>query len=287
MSQLGYNFHLLVKTHKQGSQNTQASRMKILNLVADQLLRSGFKLKNSKGLKTKHIEHLVQRWKEEGLSPSTLKNRLSILRWTAKIIGKQNIVLRTNDAYGINRRQHKPEGKAKELDMSKLHQITDRHIYFSLLLQKELGLRREESIKFNVSYAMRGNLIRLKKSWTKGGKAREIPVTKESQHKLLTEIAQFCKGKSLIPSDKNYIQQLKVYEYQTNRVGLNKNHGLRHMYARSRYLAITGWQCPADGGLHRKELSMEDREIDYQARMAISKELGHTRFSITYAYLGS
>ena len=59
------------------------------------------------------------------------------------------------------------------------------------------------------------------------------------------------------------------------------------MYARSRYLAITGWQCPADGGLHRKELSMEDREIDYQARMTISKELGHTRFSITYAYLGS
>ena len=287
MSQLGYNLHLLVKTHKQGSQNTIASRMKILNLVADQLLTSGFKLKDPKGLKTKHIEYLVQRWKDEGLAVSTLKNRLTALRWTAKIINKRNIVLRTNDAYGISRRQHKPEGKAKELDITKLNQITDRYVYFSLQLQKEFGLRREECIKFNASYAIREDQIRLKKSWTKGGKARVIPITKESQQKLLSEIRQFCKGGALIPLDKNYVQQLKTYEYQTNQVGLNRNHGLRHMYARTRYLDITGWKCPADGGLHRRELSIKDREIDYQARMAISRDLGHTRFSITYAYLGS
>lgn len=287
MSQLGYRFHLLTKDHKQGSFNTRSSRKKILNLVADQLLEKGFKLKDPKSLKPKHINYLIERWKEEKLSASTIKNRMAVLRWTAKVIGKHNIILKTNDQYGIARRRHSPEGKAKQLDTTKLSNLPDKYLQFSVQLQEAFGLRREESIKFNVNYADKDDHIYLKNSWTKGGKARVIPITNQQQRDLLNNIRSFTKGGSLIPANKNYIQQLKNYETQTQRVGLNKNHGLRHFYARQRYLQLTGWVCPADGGAHRKELKGEKREKDIDARMQISKELGHGRFNVTYAYLGS
>ena len=46
----------------------------------------------------------------------------------------------------------------------------------SLELQSAFGLRREEAIKFAPRYADKGDHLLLKASWTKGGKARTIPV---------------------------------------------------------------------------------------------------------------
>ena len=57
----------------------------------------------------------------------------------------------------------------------------------SLRLQAAFGLRREEAIKFLPGYADRGNRIALKASWTKGGRAREVPVLKAAQRRLLDE----------------------------------------------------------------------------------------------------
>jgi hypothetical protein len=46
---------------------------------------------------------LVERWKMEGLAVGTIKNRMAELRWWAEKIGKQNVVARDNDHYGIGR----------------------------------------------------------------------------------------------------------------------------------------------------------------------------------------
>ena len=40
---------------------------------------------------------------------------------------------------------------------------------------------------------------------------------------------------ALIAPERNYRQQLKVYESQTREAGLYRMHGLRHRYALSRY----------------------------------------------------
>ena len=53
-------------------------------------------------LKPKHIEALVARWLAEKLSPGTIKNRMSALRWVAEKIGKPNIVARTNLGYPVD-----------------------------------------------------------------------------------------------------------------------------------------------------------------------------------------
>ena len=118
----------------------------------------------------------------------------------------------------------------------------------SLELQQAFGLRREEAIKFIPSYADRGDHIQLKPSWTKGGKARTIPVRTEAQRQVLDRAHQLAGKGSLIPSTKNYRQQLRIYEAETARAGLSKMHGLRHAYAQTRYEELTGWKSPAAGG---------------------------------------
>lgn len=288
MSQLGYRLHQMVNdTHRESSFSTRATRSKVLNLSAKQLLKSGYRLKDPSGMKTKHVNYLVQRWQDEGLAAKTIKNRMAALRWLAQKIGKPNICLRGNDDYGIPRVRNNPIGKSKTLDMDKHAKIKSDLIKLSLRLQQEFGLRKEECMKFSLSYAMKdAQTLRIKGTWAKGGKYREIPIWKESQWLLIKDIAEVTKG-ALIEPEKKYVDQMREYDRETMRVGLNKNHGLRHHFARQRYLELTGWKCPADGGPRRRELSPIDYERDTEVREQISRGLGHERLKITYAYLGS
>ena len=91
---------------------------------------------------------------------------------------------------------------------------------------------------------------------------------------------------ALIPSGRNYVQQLRVYERQTTNAGLSKLHGLRHAYAQARYEELTGWKAPAAGGPVSKVLSPGQKVMDRQARRTISRELGHIREQITSVYVG-
>jgi hypothetical protein len=156
----------------------------------------------------------------------------------------------------------------------------------SLELQQAFGLRREEAIKFKPSYADRGNRLVLKDTWTKGGKAREIPVRNAVQREVLDRAHRLAGRGSLIPGHRNYRQQLRIYERHTANAGLSKLHGLRHAYAQQRYEEMTGWKSPAAGGPSGSALSATERSLDRQARLTISLELGHERLAIVGVYLG-
>ena len=172
------------------------------------------------------------------------------------------------------------------LSAAQLDKVRDEHVRMSLELQQAFGLRREEAMKFQPSYADQGDHIVLKPSWTKGGRGRIIPVRIEEQRDVLNRARRLAGFGSLIPSNRNYVQQMRVYEGNTVRAGLSNMHGLRHAYAQNRYEELTGWKAPAAGGPKAKALSTEQREIDLQARLTISRELGHEREQVTTAYLG-
>jgi integrase len=202
-------------------------------------------------------------------------------------VNKQGVLAKDNSAYGIGARTFVAEhSKAQVLDESKVARIEDPYVRLSVRMQAAFGLRREESIKFNPSYAVRGDHIALKSSWTKGGRARTIPITNDAQRRLLDEVRALAKGGSLIPSHLKYIQQQHRYDRQTRKVGMSKLHGLRHGYAQRRYLELTGLVCPAEGGPKAKEMTPKQRVLDQEARLTISRELGHSREAITAVYLG-
>ncbi len=286
MRSLNYQLKQLCRHCREGSYATQNNRERMLTLIANELHAMGYRKMQSKSLKSKHIEALVQKWQDNHLSIGTIKNRMAALRWWAHKVDKQNVIARSNEHYGIpDRRFVTNESKAKDITQDQLGKIRDQHVRMSLELQRAFGLRREEAMKFQPSYADKGNQLRLKASWTKGGKPRVIPVRTEHQRDVLDRARALAGFGSLIPPQRSYVQQLRVYEGNTTRAGLSRMHGLRHAYAQERYEELTGWKCPAAGGPDSKSLTSEQRELDHEARLTISQELGHEREQVSTAYL--
>ena len=156
----------------------------------------------------------------------------------------------------------------------------------SLRLQEAFGLRREESIKIQPAWADQGGSLRLKDSWTKGGRPREIPIRSEPQRQVLDEAKALAGKGSLIPAEMRYVDQLRRFRTQCEQAGIHRVHGLRHAYAQARYAELTGWKSPANGGPRSGQLSAKQRAVDREARLLISAELGHQREQITAVYLG-
>lgn len=287
MRDLNYQLKQLCHRNRDGSYSTQAKRMHHLMLIANQLDALGFRGMNARSLKPKHVEALVKDWLAQALSVGTIKNRMAVLRWWAQKVDKQNVVARSNDHYGIPDRQFVTNGsKAQSVGTTDLDKVHDPYVRMSLELQQAFGLRREEAIKFNPDYADRGDRITLKASWTKGGKERDVPVRSDEQRAVLDRARRLTAGGALIPSDRNYVQQLRTYERHTANAGLSKMHGLRHAYAQRRYEELTGWKAPAAGGPVTRALSPGQKVVDRHARQTISRELGHEREQITSVYLG-
>ena len=287
MKDLNYQLSKLCRDNRDGSFSTQATRSRILDLIANQLKGLGYRRMQPRSLKPKHVNALVAHWQDQGISVGTLKNRLSALRWWAKKVNKPSIIANDNTVYGIGKREYvAKESKALEVDDKKLSKISDSYVRLSIRLQAAFGLRREESIKFNPNYAFKGDHIRLKSSWAKGGRTRTVPIRNDEQRQLLDEVKAFAKGGSLIPAQLNYVQQLHRYERQLRNVGLSKLHGLRHAYAQRRYEELTGWKAPVAGGPTLKQLTPEQLAPNHEARAMISNELGHARADIAAVYLG-
>ncbi|RBW47292.1 integrase [Psychromonas sp. B3M02] len=287
MNNLNYELKNLCTRNKDGSFSTQNSRGKRLQNIANLLHANGYRKMSASSLKPKHINSLVQHWTKEERSPGTIKNYMTALRWWAEKIGKPSIISRSNDYYGIQERKFVTnEDKSRSIENAALEKVKDEHVKHSLQLQKAFGLRREESIKFIPEFADRGDHILLKNTWTKGGKERIIEIRNDEQRKILDAAHKFVGKSSLIPQHRNYIQQLKIYEGHTAQAELSKLHGLRHKFAQDLYLEITGWKAPVCGGLTSKNLTKEQKAIDKEARLFISKQLGHEREQITAIYLG-
>ena len=288
MRELNYQLKQLCRRNRDGSYRTQTDRERQLTLIANQLHTLGYRKMNAQSLKPKHVEALVQHWQKEDISVGAIKNRLSVIRWWAQKVNRQNVVARSNDHYGIPDRQFVTNiSKARSVTMKDLDQVRDLHVRMSLELQQAFGLRREEAIKFQPSFADQGDHVKLKASWTKGGKPREIPVRTEAQRLVLGRAQQLAGNGSLIPSSRNYRQQLRIYERHTANAGLSKMHGLRHAYAQQRYQELTGWPAPAAGGPTVKALTPDQKLADKKARQTISGELGHERIQVVGIYLGN
>ncbi len=287
MRDLNYQLKKLGRNNRDGSHATQATRAYLLSHIANQLHELGFKGLSARSLRPKHVSALVTLWQRQRIAVGTIKNRLAAIRWWAGKVNRRGSIAQGNDYYGIASRQMiSAVSKAQTLTAAQLARISDRHVYLSLELQRAFGLRREEALKFRPNYADRGDRLVLKASWTKGGKERVIPIRTDEQRKLLGRVWQLAGRGSLIPTERSYIQHLRVYVRQIMNSGLSKMHGLRHAYAQERYRELTGWPCPVAGGPKTQTLSPQDRDIDKAARLTISRELGHVREEILSIYIG-
>lgn len=278
---------MLCRRNRDGSRATQADRLQMLRQVADELKALKFGRMGVRSLKPRHVEALAQHWQTEGLAAGTRKNRMAALRWWAEKVGKPAVIARDNTVYGIEAREFVAQGsKAVQATQEALARIEDARIRLALRLQAAFGLRREEALKFRVSYADQGDQVRLRGSWCKGGRPRTVPVRTPRQRALLLEVRRVAGDGSLIPASLRYVDQLQRFKFATSKAGISKTHGLRHHYAQWLYRHLAGWPAPAAGGPGLRQLTPAQRATDRRVRLQISAELGHGREAITTVYLG-
>ena len=287
-------FNQLCNKHREGSHATQANRRSMLQLFAEQLAKNGYNIESMSpsDLKGRHVNKLLEQWRKDGVSTGTIKNRMTTIRWWAEKVNNPGAV-KSNDTYKIEKRVYVTnENKSvslRDLDLSKVNE----NIAQSLRLQDAFGLRREESMKFQPVFALDGQTIenakyiRLKDSWTKGGRPRTIPLSNEKQRQELRHayVLALKNGGSMIPKEKSYKAHKSSFETITHALGVGQTHGLRHGYAQTRYRELMGFDCPAVGG--SRSLSVDELVKDKEIRMLISEELGHGRIGVTSIYLGS
>jgi hypothetical protein len=80
MDELTYSLRVLCLRNRDGSHATQADRLGILTLCSRQLREAGFRQMQARSIKGKHVQVLLDRWRAEGLSAGTIKNRAAHLR---------------------------------------------------------------------------------------------------------------------------------------------------------------------------------------------------------------
>ena len=282
---------------KVASYATQQLRQEVLLRGFRDLREMGFKFKTVLAFRGAHMTRLARHWEEKGLSPATIQNRISTFRTFAHWIGKRGMVQSAekyvNDPNSIKRTYIASEPKTWEnqgVDFhAKLEVIRkDNHRFADALeLQRHFGLRSKESLLLRAHVADKGNVLVVTHG-TKGGRTRYVPIETDSQRNILDRIQGYVnKGESLVPKNKTYVQYRNQYYYVLRKNGVCREegivaHGLRHEHLNELYTDTTGHETPASGG----DLRKTDKALDSLGRKLVSERAGHSRESISSAYIG-
>jgi hypothetical protein len=263
---------------------------------------------------------LVEKMEEEGLSIGYQKGLMTTLRYLTTFSGgSKDQIAATNDYYGIGRRQSVTNtDKSIKLTPEHLEKITSPFIRMSLQLQDAFCLRAQESMLVQMAWAHHFDAkgrewLRLKASWCKGDRERQILVRTEEQRALIAEAKELSKTTpkgSLIPGyppdddgkRRDMKHHEKEYKKQTKSAGCSHTHGLRHGAAQRYYSdrvgeivadrygsSRSGWKCKTADGLMSTELAKWQFEIDRIVRIEIMRMLGHgdERWDVVAIYLGT
>ena len=248
-------------------------------------------------------EQLQERVADGKMSAATAQNYVSAVNsvMTLATTGKWESVSPTKDC-GIDQRSGiATENRAiSEMRHGELKEAVSERLGTLLDLQREMGLRFEESAKLDAAGALaeaRETGRVTIEAGTKGGLEREVPASQEAVSALERAASIQGKDRSMIPSAQSYASfQAESYR-ELREAGGNGFHGERHTFAQERYEALTGAPAPVAEGWGREERfermaallgvsTDEARAIDQAAREQVAEELGHGRVEVTNAYLG-
>jgi site-specific recombinase XerC len=275
------------KHNRQGSYKTKEKYQNDTKHFA-KFLAKEFRLQNMRNISDKHLEKYVQCMQELKLAPSTIKDRLTAVRFFHDKLDHTRHILSPNQKFELERRQFGGVNRAWRdseykafLKLCVLRE-NDRMASIAVLARNE-GLRIHETLKIDrnaVEKALQKGELTVK---GKGGKVRNVPLSQESREMLRERMQEIERGQKLfvqsgekthlvIKQCQNFINRNREYfqEERSRDQGESERisfHGLRHAYAQDRFEEFR------KQGLN-----------DYQARLAVSNLLGHERDDVTRIY---
>ena len=248
-------------------------------------LAGAFKKQNLNKIKAKHLEAYAEQMKESGYSKSYITTNLSAIRFFVDIKGGDSRKLPSNKELGVEHRtkadriaDNKAWAEGEVQRFINYSESVGKYRYADMVrMAYFFGLRIHEVARLDKSQlakALNTGLLTVKR---KGGLVRSIPL---HNNELIERLYEETKAGEKVFIDKDekthkVINNLQCFiynhhkEFKINNDGKNRSfHGLRHLYAQNRYRYF-----------------IEKGIDDYNARLKVSKLLGHFRVEITEIYL--
>jgi site-specific recombinase XerD len=274
----------------------------------------GFKLTDAKNLGERHLFVLCQDYYDRKLAPKTISGYLSHLRIFSDRIGKKGLVkkiyyylpkvpkeeLRVSSVAKQSKSWHEAgiDVPTKILEANAI----DPRFRILLTMQVAFGLRRKEALMLKPWVVDQED--KLAATQTKGNRPRSIYIDTPEQRWALEQAKAITKGKNdtlgwyerhdgkkIEGKDKalaTYKYSKNHYNYLMQKIGITKEdadctgHGLRAQYAENS--AILQGLIPATLGGTPGQMPKGDRDV---IQLKVSESLGHSRLSVTGAYVGS
>ena len=176
--------------------STKRTRKYVVFQFIEEVQSKGYYIKNILNLGQKHIQVAVNIWLEKDLSASTIQLRLSILRWLATSVGKDDM-LKPPANYGITEEKiqrtyvattDKSWVGSKVLTSELIDKVSskDAWVGMSLKLMQKFGLRIRESVLIRPKYSDGGAMLTVEEG-TKGGRTRTVPIRTPDQRLVLDQ----------------------------------------------------------------------------------------------------
>jgi len=250
-----------------------------------------------------YVAYLRGQLKRGEISASTALNRISSFNQTmAALRGDQHVkVSSPSKALGMQRcnvRKTAPHGQDRgqvRQNVDALSRDGQLRVAAIVQLARSTGMRFREAVLADLPRLCR-EADRLGKiniqDGTKGGRAgasapRWIAVDEQIRDALAFAVQVSPKGSRnmVVPSEsyKEFVQRLVGPARDVLHThSLKGFHELRAAFACERYEQITQHRAPVNGG----QCYSIDRRLDREARMQISRELGHGRIDVVASYIG-
>lgn len=278
---------------------TQDARREILEQGFKELRALGYKLPDVRGFKERHMMALGHAWEAKGLSASTIQNRISIFRLFGEWIGKKGMIRgsacyvkqpQSVERHLVAQTDKTWSGQGHALaDKLEVIQAQDPYVAVQLELQRAFGLRMKEAALLKPHRADKSAYLAV--NWgTKGGRDRVVPIDNDYQRAVLARAKALLENlsDSMVPAQYDFKQWKNHYYYVCHQAGISRkagltSHGLRHERLNELYKSITQHDSPIKGGAARQV----DLELLKAARQEVAEIAGHSRETISTAYVGS
>jgi integrase len=298
-----YRAHMRRRAHSdaQVGAKTQRERRVVIERALRDLYASGYKLVRLKNLRGRHVRVILTQWESRGLKSSTFATNLSHLRnlcrWIrkpqlldliARILAERPELTRRSLVAQTDRSETATGVEAVEF-VRRARELDERFAA-QLALIAAFGLRSQEAWLFRPHLAeVPGGCIEVRYG-AKGGRLRVLPSMSDLQRGFLEHAKTYAlsKPESLVPRDWTVQRWRRRYYRLCARIGLTRGalgatpHSIRHGVLADLYEALTGHPPPVRGG----DLPAQDPYADRAARDLVGQHAGHSRRSVTAAYLG-
>lgn len=285
---------------KKVSQGSQDKRRTVVKGFFSDLFSLGFNIESIYNLREKHLIAVFNHLEEQGQSPATIQNKISIMRIFCGWIGKNGMVKDSadyvKDKSSVRRSMVVVEDKSwvgQGIDvLAKLAEVAEMDETIALVLEISwaFGLRVQEALKLRPGVSHRGEFVWILEG-TKGDRPRVIPVENALQRSVLEKSKLMMdkktgflgkRGKTFKQKLRRFYTVMEACDITLADAGITA-HGLRHQYMHESFKLLLEIEPPVRGG----DISTVEKYRFHEASQQLMERAGHTRVSIGSSYYGS